>query len=505
MDERMYAKAQKLRPILRTETVYPKYLVSFVPDESVYQGWRREEIGEYCRGNIVFKNGRSVILDFGKHLVGYLQYTISTVEGVADSPAELKFTFGETPYEVMTPPEDYHGTLGSGWLQNETRKQLYLPHTQRLERRYAFRYLKIDMPGSWTGYQVRLDDIFVTAVSAVSMSDVAPLPDSLDERLRKIDEVSLNTLKDCMQDVFEDGPKRDCRLWMGDLRLQALANYYTFRNNDLVKRCLYLFAAVLIDGQVVAPCIYPDSAPFVCAGPITDYALLFPPTLWDYYEATGDKALVEELFEVAVKQIDYGERLVDEEGMLHGFLLIDWAPIDKTTSGQGVWIFALKQAVKLAKLMDREDLVDRFEGLIVTGEKALLRCYDEELGLFVSGEKKEISWATQVWAVLADVMPKEEARELMKRTIEAKPEIAMKAPYMNHYYVEALFACGMAKEAEQKIKGYWGKMIDLGADCFFEVYDPDNQWESPYKDPVINSNCHAWSCTPTYFIRKYLI
>ena len=27
-----------------------------------------------------------------------------------------------------------------------------------------------------------------------------------------------------MQDVFEDGPKRDRRLWLGDLRLEALAN-----------------------------------------------------------------------------------------------------------------------------------------------------------------------------------------------------------------------------------------------------------------------------------------
>ncbi|GAB7169398.1 hypothetical protein TUA1478L_13940 [Lactiplantibacillus plantarum] len=47
-----------------------------------------------------------------------------------------------------------------------------------------------------------------------------------------------------MQDVFEDGPKRDRRLWIGDLRLQALANYATFKDTDLVKRCLYLFGAM---------------------------------------------------------------------------------------------------------------------------------------------------------------------------------------------------------------------------------------------------------------------
>lgn len=35
--------------------------------------------------------------------------------------------------------------------------------------------------------------------------------------------------------------KRDQRLWMGDLRLQALANYETYQMNDMVKGCLYLF------------------------------------------------------------------------------------------------------------------------------------------------------------------------------------------------------------------------------------------------------------------------
>ena len=42
--------------------------------------------------------------------------------------------------------------------------------------------------------------------------------------------IAVNTLKNCMQRVFEDGPKRDRRLWIGDLRLEALANYYTFEN-----------------------------------------------------------------------------------------------------------------------------------------------------------------------------------------------------------------------------------------------------------------------------------
>ncbi len=45
--------------------------------------------------------------------------------------------------------------------------------------------------------------------------------------------------------------------------------------------------------------------------------------------------------------------------------------------------------------------------------------------------------------------------------------------------------------------------IKFGADTFWEAYIPDNLEFSPYKDRMINSLCNAWSCTPSYFIRKY--
>lgn len=47
-----------------------------------------------------------------------------------------------------------------------------------------------------------------------------------------------------MQGVYEDGPKRDQRLWMGDLYLEALANTASFQQYDVTKRCLYLLAGL---------------------------------------------------------------------------------------------------------------------------------------------------------------------------------------------------------------------------------------------------------------------
>ena len=46
-------------------------------------------------------------------------------------------------------------------------------------------------------------------------------------------------------------------------------------------------------------------------------------------------------------------------------------------------------------------------------------------------------------------------------------------------------------------------MMDMCADTFWELYNPENPAESPYGSSIVNSYCHAWSCTPTYLLRKY--
>ncbi len=46
-------------------------------------------------------------------------------------------------------------------------------------------------------------------------------------------------------------------------------------------------------------------------------------------------------------------------------------------------------------------------------------------------------------------------------------------------------------------------MLKEGADTFWELYNPKNPNESPYGGTIVNSYCHAWSCGPTYFLRKY--
>ena len=158
----------------------------------------------------------------------------------------------------------------------------------------------------------------------------------------------------------------------------------------------------------------------------------------------------------------------------------------------------LSNMTKLNELLNKKEAEEKTAAV----RKYLL---DEKTGLFVSGEEKQINYASQVWLILAGAVSIEEGRAMLDKLDELKPEKAMVSPYMNHHYVEALLMCGKKDQAMDYMKYYWGGMINHGADTFWELYNPENPAESPYGSSIVNSYCHAWSCTPTYLLRKYFL
>ena len=132
-----------------------------------------------------------------------------------------------------------------------------------------------------------------------------------------------------------------------------------------------------------------------------------------------------------------------------------------------------------------------------------LKQKNRPIKFFISGSDRQVSWASQIWMVLAGVLTKEENNKLMKRLLAENPAVGIATPYMYHHFIEALLVSGEKERAIAEMNNYWGGMIQDGADTFWELYDPKNKDFSPYGSHLINSYCHAWSCTPTYLIRKY--
>ena len=216
-------KAEKLKPDLHRIEVKPQKIM--------------KEGKVSVLSEMVLKKDDSVILDFGDHQVGYVTLDLASTGSHQDAPLYLFLRFAESREELVSDPDEYDGWISKGWLQQEYIHVDVLPEKLALPRRYAFRYLEIKVIDVSLKFSLVINDVTVTAVSAVNSGEIKPLKTE-DPLLRKIDSVAIRTLQNCMQDVFEDGPKRDRRLWLGDLRLQARANYQTFKNYDLVKRCL---------------------------------------------------------------------------------------------------------------------------------------------------------------------------------------------------------------------------------------------------------------------------
>ena len=505
-DEALLAKAEKLKPDLKVRKLNPTGLVRLTQDASRLEGTGTEP-DERVLEEMQLAKGESFILDFGQHLVGHFSIDIESKGSPMDSPLYLQLRFAEVPAELSHESSEYNGWLARSWIQEEFIHVDELPATMELPRRYAFRFVEIRVLETSPKWKAAFKN--PEAKSLTSASELPELPEVNDEELEKIRDIAIATLKDCMLDVFEDGPKRDRRLWLGDLRLQAKANYSSFRNMDLVKRCLYLFGAMSVDDGRISANVFVRPEPVPDDTFLFEYSLFFGDVLNDYLNEVSDQEALRDLYPIAKKQMDYALGLVDENGCLNlpesYPVFVDWSnEFNKKTAAQAIMIYELKRFIELAK--KAEDETEAYEKkLKQMTEYALEHLYDSDRHLFTT-EKDEINIASQVWMVLAGLLNLEENRKVMEAALENLfPVHGIATPYMYHYIAEALFEAGLYDEAVSFMKNYWGKMIEMGADTYWEAFDPDQPDYSPYGSPIISSYCHAWGCTPVYLIDKYIL
>ena len=132
-DERLLKRASELQPELCHEDREPVTL----PAQS-------------------FGKGESFCLDFGEHLVGRITLDLSFQGSHPDAPAFLRLRFAETLRELDETPETYQGWLSQSWIQEEMLHVDLLPSTLSLERRYAFRYLRITVLDTSPKYRLKV-------------------------------------------------------------------------------------------------------------------------------------------------------------------------------------------------------------------------------------------------------------------------------------------------------------------------------------------------------------
>lgn len=497
-------------PELRRTEHHPVRIVRSVADSTAFQGWRMEpsEPIEALYASSL-KQRRKVIVDMGEHMTGYFSLRVNHTGMPADAPIRLRITFAEVPAELNTPFDPYPGGLSRAWLQDETVTVMRLPATVRIERRVACRYVMIEVLAQ-SSFDFRVEDITLEAVTSAS-GEAPALAEGTDPMIRRIYDTGLKTLSECMQTVYEDGPKRDQRLWIGDLYLESLANACSFGNHALTRRCLYLLAALADEDGWLHATVYEYPQPEPQYNQHTmDYSLLYGVALLEYLKATGDMTTARELWPVVARQIEIArtylkDYLYDMQKQPQWWLVFDWKDdLDRHASVQGLMTFAVERGWELAQMVGRERDVRDWPDLVKRMRRASRRAfYDVDAGVVVSGPQRQVSYLSQVWMILSGTLSPKEGARAMTAVLNDPTACRPGSPYAYHYVIEALIACGMRDEAREQLLEYWGGMVERGADTFWEVYDPMDDCKSPYGFYPVNSYCHAWSCTPVYFINTY--
>jgi len=512
--------AEACKPALTVTEVAPVAIVEAVEDPTAFQGWKYAPVsGLDSLNEVNFKQMGSVTLDFGRHITGHLVLRLKTLEDVMDAPVRLKFFFGETPGEMNVPLDPWRGSLSRAWMQDETVTLYAADRDIRLERRVAFRYLRIEHLGG--NFAFALDGIRCEATTSAGEC-ASTLADDCPQIIRDINRVSLATLSECMQTVYEDGPKRDRRLWIGDLYLEALAGRYSYQNHLLTKRCLYLFAGLTDgNGRLLAD-LFEDPEPHPQWGTYClTYSLLYPSVLLEYLNDTGDIETALDLWPVAKLQVEDAMRRLRSDYTFdasRAWLFFDHAVMDAEVPFQGAMLFALNQTCELAERIGKGEEVAAWQKLLPKIRKGVRKgYYDPKVGLMVSRAEDSREGGTtgispdrptpsvhaQIWAVIGGILDAKEGRRALEAVLAREDAVRANSPYAMHYLLEAMTRCGMWQQARGTMVEYWGGMVRKGADTFWEVYNPDNDLHSPYSFYPLNSYCHAWSCTPTYFIFKY--
>jgi alpha-L-rhamnosidase len=329
-----------------------------------------------------------------------------------------------------------------------------------------------------------------------------------DELINKIWDVSAYTLHLNTREFFIDGIKRDRWIWSGDAYQSYLMNYYLCFDSPTVTRTLY----ALRGKDPVTSHI----------NTIMDYTFYWFMGIYDYYEYTGDKSFIKQMYPRMQSMMSYCLQRRDKNGLMEGlpgdWVFIDWA--DKLSKKGEVSFEQLLLCRSLETMALCADVMQDGAGKIqyktLSSElksKIFSLYWNKEKHAFVhtlvDGKQSEnVTRYTNMFSIFFKYLTDTQQQEIKKYVLLNNKIQKITTPYMRFYELEALCAMGEQSYVLKEMKDYWGGMLNLGATSFWEEYDPSKtgaEHYAMYGRPFGKSLCHAWGASPIYLLGKYYL
>jgi len=319
----------------------------------------------------------------------------------------------------------------------------------------------------------------------------------------------LYTIDCCMHEHYEDCPWREQAQYTLDSRIDMLINYMAFDEFDFPKASLKQMSHLLTNKGVL-----PITSPCSKDLSITVYSLVYPLMVKEYFEYTGDKTLLAEVFDNLSKVMNvYIGKLIN--GLL--------PHVDEWNFYE--WAEGLDNALEIENpklIKDQFDLpLNAF--MIVALEsfayicKALSLPFDDYLyltktikenahnlfykdGIFYTyckqGNLEHKCEYSNYLAIYSGIANEQEAEEIIHILTSKndlihltlcnyifKYDILLRNPKYHDYII-------------RDIKDIWGKMDEAGATTYWETSLGEKDFDGA------GSLCHGWSAVPAYVMYK---
>ena len=278
--------------------------------------------------------------------------------------------------------------------------------------------------------------------------------ESSDAFLNRLWKMARWQLQICMQNRYLDSPNHQEPIGdPGDYLIESLENDYAFQEPWLTRQDLRKFASMLD---------HSGETNFH-----TSYALLWLQMLMDFYDYTGDEALLRELRPTANRLLDHFSTFRGANGLLSeapNYMFMDWVTIGgfpvhhpPAVIGQGYltafYYRALADGARIATIVGDDARKAKYEQLRRETKAAFEReLWDEKAGLYRDGKPYQNHQPRGQWlpedkdiethsphvnslAVLYDLAPKDRQQAIMNRLFLSPPLNVQ--PYFMHFVFAA--------------------------------------------------------------------
>lgn len=346
-----------------------------------------------------------------------------------------------------------------------------------------------------------LEKIELTFTEVFYPLSVPEMPKELSELDQKIYQISLNSIRNNVQDHIEDSVDRERATYLGDTLSVSECLLVTPGNENVIKQTIRQFA----DSQN-ANGSFPSMAPSGREQFIPSYTLQWPILLDLYLQKTNDKKFAKEMWPHLKLLLSWTERRESPEGFFgnkfkekNWWHFFDWTPtsisLTYQTQNQLWYIQSLLAASRMSEFIDENTSSYSKKADILKGNLQKY-AYDKNASIyfdsFDKNKQEGVSLVTNSLAGKFGAFPDESSNE---RALEYfKNDYTTESPFSQTWVIDWMIEAGEKDLALHVLRSYWGQMVEDGATSVYEVYKPGKI----IPDDSNQSYSHAWGCSPLY-------